>query len=318
MKDLYFLLSSSQGIALSKCYSFNTSPEPDWQVIARLVAFMSNIFPGEAEIQFSDGRHTFVSKPQATEYGSHYFITIFAEDGPLMNWKSLSGYVGFIVRTLFHQMLSDCLVQLEEKAILAIQNSTYLDTIQSDTINGDGTFESTLSSLHDAFPVLIDCLGVFEEHFIRELLVSDEEYYHNWFLPVSDYLRDWLLIDDSIFSELYVVYHLSPENEPSAIMTIDLDGLCNSEQFSEDFLIGLTEYAHSQCSSLGVNNLLRSEDWSIQLPHVLNIVTNTVTSDRCHNLDPSSSSYFAVSHFKYVRGFHLLLLTRYLILMNFH
>jgi hypothetical protein len=301
MKDLHFLLSSSQGIALSKCYSFSTSSEPEWQVIARLVAFMSNIFPGEAEIQFSDGRHTFVSKPQATEYGSHYFITIFTEDGPLMNWKSLSGYFGFVVTILFKQMLSDCLVQLEEKAILAIQNSTYLDTIQSNTINGDGTFESTLTSLHEAFPLLINCLGVFEEHFVRELLMYDEEYYHNWFLPVSDYLRDWLLTDDSIFSELYVVYHLSSDNTLSAIMTIDLDLLCNCEQFSEDLLIGLTEYAHAQCSSSpGVNNLLRGEDWSCQTSHVLNIVTTTVTSDLSDNLDPSSSSFFAVSHLKYV------------------
>lgn len=301
MKDLYFLLSSTQGIPLSKCYSFSTSSEPDWQVIARLVAFMSNIFPDEAEIQFSDGRHTFVSKPQATEYGSHYFITIFAEDGPLMKWKSLSGYAGFVVTILFQQMLSDCLVQLEEKAILAIQNSTYLDTIQSNTINGDGTFESTLSSLHDAFPVLMNCLGVFEEHFMRELLMSDEEHYHDWFLPVSDYLRDWLLTDDSIFSDLYVVYHLSPDNKLSAIKTIDSDLLCNCEQFSEDLLIGLTEYAHAQCSfSPSVNNLLRGEDWSCQISHVLNIVTTTVTSDLSDNLDPSSSSFFAVSHFKYV------------------
>lgn len=262
---------------------------------------MSNIFPDEVEIQFSDGRHTFVSKPQASEYGSHYFITIFAEDGPLMNWKSLSGYVGFVVTILFHQMLSDCLVQLEEKAILATQNSTYFDTIQSNTINGDGTFESTLTSLHDAFPVLINCLGVFEEHFMRELLMSDEEYYHSWFLPVSDYLRDWLLTDDSIFSELYVVYHLSPDNKLSAIKTIDLDLLCNCEQFSEDLLIGLTEYAHAQCSSSpGVNDLLRGEDWSCQISHVLNIVTTTVMSDLSDNLDPSSSSFFAVSHFKHV------------------
>lgn len=304
MKDLYFLLSSSQGIALSKCNSVITSPEPDWQVIARLVAVISSIFPDQAEFQFSDGLHTFFSKPQATEYGSHYFITTFAEGGLLTNDndKCLGRYIGFVVAVLFQQMLSECLAQLEEKAILAIQNSTYLDTIQSDSVNGDGSFESTHSSLHHAFPEIMDCLGVFEEHFIRELLMSDEEISHNWFLPVSDYLRDCTLINDGSFFELNVVYHLSPDDMLIPIMIRDVNGVCQCEQFSEDLRFGLTEYAHAVCSSsLCIDNLSRNQGWSCHPSHVMNITTNFSTSEDGHHFDPSVSSFFAVSHFKHVR-----------------
>ena len=308
MKNLCFLLSSSQGIALSKCYSFSTSPEPDWQVIARLVAFINNIFPDQGEIQFSDGRHTFFSIPHATEYGSHYFITVFAEDGPLLNEKCLSRYVGFVVSILFQQMLSECLAQLEEKAILAIQNSTYLDTIQSDSINGNGTFDSTHSSLHDAFPELMNCLGVFEEHFVRELLISDDDYFYNWFLPVSDYLRDWLLTNDSSLAEFYVVHRLLPDDILLPIITIDVNGMCQCEQFSEDLRFGLTEYAHAVCSfPLCMGHLLRSEGWSCHPSHVMKITTNLSTSEDGHHFDPSVSTFFAVSHFKHVRGPHLLI-----------
>ena len=315
MKDLYFLLSSPQGIALSQCYSFSTSPEPDWQVISRLVAFMSNIFPDQAEIQFSDGRHAYFTKLEATKYDSHYFITIFAEDGPLVNEMCLCRYLGSVGNILFQKMLSECLVQLEEKSVLAIQNSTYLDTIQSDSVNGDGTFEDTHSSLHDAFPTLMDCLGVFEEHFIKEVLTSDEGYSYNWFQPVSEYIGDWLLTNESSLPELYVVYRLSPNNMLFPIMTIDVNQICQCEQLSEDLRIGLTEYAHAKSSSsICANKLSLDEDWKCQPSHVLNISTTTAISEICESFDPSSGLCFAVSHFKYVCGFHLLILTYY----NFH
>ena len=314
MKDLHFLLSSSQGIALSKCYSFTTSPEPDWQVIARLIAVISSIFPDQAEFQFSDGRHTFYSKPHATEYGSYYFITIFAEGGLSIsgNGKCLGRYIGFVVTVLFQQMISKCLARLEEKAILAIQNSTYLDTIQSDSVNGDGSFESTQSSLHDAFPEIMDCLGVFEEHFIRELLMSDEEIFYKWFQTVSDYLRHCSLIDDCSFLEVNGVYLLSPDDQLIPIMVRDVTGVCQCEKFSEDLMFGLTEYAHAVCSSpLCMGHLLQNEGWSCHPSNVMNIATNLSTSEDGHHFAPSVSSFFAVSHFIHVRGSYLLILFHY-------
>lgn len=314
MKDLHFLLSSSQGIALSKCYSFTTSPEPDWQVIARLIAVISSIFPDQAEFQFSDGRHTFFAKPQAAEYGSHYFITIFAEGGLSIsdNDKCLGRYIGFVVTVLFQQMLSECLARLEEKAILAIQNSTYLDTIRSDSVNGDGSFESTQSSLNDAFPGIMDCLGVFEEHFIRELLMSDEEISYKWFQPVSDYLRDCPLTNDCSFFEISGVYQLSSDDKLIPITVRDVNGVCQREQLSEELRFGLTEYAHTVCSSpLCMGNLLHNEGWSCHPSHVMNITSNLSTSEDGHHFDPSVSSFFAASHFRNVRGSHLSISTHY-------
>lgn len=309
MKALYYLLSSSQGFPISKCNSASSTPEPNWQNIARLIAFVSNIFPKQEEIQFSDGQYTYFSKPQSLKSGCCYFVTIFTGDGPLLNLSSLSSYIGFVTSVLFQLELEECFKHLGDQIASAIQSSTYHDTIQNDSAeNGDGDYENALSSLHDIFPVLLERLSVFEEHFIRELLMSEREFYYRWFLGVSDYLNKADLSSQNCFSELYVVYHLSKDDILSSLLTVHLNQNCHNEVFIEDLRLCLLEYTRSPLStgvSLPGVNPVASTDQQ-QVSHVLNVVsshpsTNVLIND---DSDVTMCSYFAVSQFSYVSKSH--------------
>ena len=305
MKALYYLLSSSQGFPISKCNSPSTKPEPNWQNIARLIAFVSNIFPKQEEIQFSDGQYTFFSKPQSLKNGSYYFVTIFTGDGPLINLSSLSSYIGFVTSVLFQVELDECFKHLGDQNNSAIQSSTYHDTIQNDSGGGDGDYENSLSCLHDIFPVLLERLSVFEEHFIRELLMSERDFYHRWFLSVSEYLHKALLCSQNCFSELYVVYQLSKDNLLSSLLTVHRNQNCHNEVFIDDLRSSLIEYAQS-ASMRGANladpNPIDNIDQEQQVSHLLNVVTSHPSTTLLINDDGevTSGSYFAVSQFVYV------------------
>jgi hypothetical protein len=310
MKALYYLLSSSQGFPISKCNPPCSNPEPNWQNIARLIAFVSNIFPKQEEIQFSDGQYTFFSKPQSLKNGSYYFVTIFTDDGPLLNLNSLSSYIGFVTSVLFKIELEECFKHLSDLVTSAIQSSTYHDTIQNGSAGGsDGDYENALSSLHDIFPVLLERLSVFEEHFIRELLMSEKrEFYSRWFLTVSDYLHKAVLSSQNCFSELYVVYHLSKDNHLSSMLTVHLSQNWHNEDFIADLRLCLLEYTQSPLlrgANIAGVNPVPSVDQQ-QVSHVLNVVNSHPSNTVLINSDVEETigSYFAVSQFSYVSNSH--------------
>jgi hypothetical protein len=309
MKALYYLLSSTQGFPISKCHSPSSNPEPNWHNIARLIAFVSNIFPKQEEIQFSDGQYTFCSKPQSLKNGSYYFVTIFTGGGPFLNLSALSSYIGFVTSVLFKIELEECFKHLSDLVFSAIQSSTYHDTIQNDSAgSGDGDYENALSSLHDIFPVLLERLSVFEEHFIRDLLMSEKEFYHRWFLTVSDYLDKAVLSSQNCFSELYVVYHLSKDDLLSSLITVHMNQICYNESFIDDLRLCLIEYTRSPLlkgANIAGMNPVPSADQQ-QVSHVLNVVSShpSTTILLSDDGDMTLGSYFAVSKFFYVSNSH--------------
>lgn len=309
MKAIYYLLSSSQGFPISKCNTPSSNPEPNWQNIARVIAFVSNIFPKQEEIQFSDGQYTFFSKPQLQKNGAYYFVTIFTADGPLLNLSSLSSYIGFVTGVLFQIELEECLKHLGDQITSAIQSSTYHDTIQNCSAgNGDDDHENALFSLHEIFPVLLERLSVFEEHFIRELLICEREFYYRWFLPVSDYLHKADLSTQNCFSELYVVYQLSKDDILSPLLTVHRNQNCHNETFVDDLRLSLIEYARSPALNggnlAGVNPIASADQQ--QVSHVLNVVSSHPSTTTLINEDGDVTlgSYFAVSKFSYVSNSH--------------
>ena len=310
MKALYYLLSSSQGFPISKCRSPSSKPEPNWHAVARLIAFVSNIFPMQEEAQFSDGNYTYFSHPLRMANGSYYFVTVFTGDGPLVNLSSLSSYIGFVSRVLFLQELQLCFQHLEGKMASAIHNSTYKDTIQGDSADFGGDFENGLSALHDIFPNLVDGLAVFEEHFIRDLLMSERVFYYVWFLAVADYFHNSVLTSQACFSELYVVYHLTKDQPLSSLLTVHLNQNCHNEVLIEDLKSALLEYTRSSVScslySADQNSANLSPFSGMkcrpQRSHVLNTTSSNHSSATLvnDNGEVMAGCFYAVSEFIYV------------------
>lgn len=310
MKALYYLLSSSQGFPISKCKFPSSKPEPNWHTVARLIAFVSNIFPMQEEAQFSDGNYTYFSHPQLMANGSFYFITIFTGDGPLVNLSTLSSYIGFVSSVLFGHELQPCLQHLENKMASAISNSTYNDTIQGDFADLDGDFENGLSELHDIFPSLIDGLAAFEEHFIRDLLMSERVFYHVWFLAVADYFHNSVLTSQACSSELNVVYHVTKDQRLSSLLTAHLNQNCHNEVLIEDLKSALLEYTRSSVScslySADQNNAKFNPFIGVncrpQRSHMLNTSCSNFPSATLLNSygEVMAGCFYAVSEFIYV------------------
>lgn len=216
----YYLLSTSQGLPISKCcLSKNTNSLqfiPNWKNIARLVAFITDIYPIHEEFQFNNGSFTYYSKPILLKDDLLYFITLITDGNDVIHTKCiqfLCRYIGIILNILFQSSLEKCFEYLKQRTTKLIQSNTFTDTIHTDDDVGDDNNESNSTAdseitdlLLDVFPESIDFLGVFQEHFISGyipiLLSNHKEYFKAWFYPIinypiSKYFSDFNSQDDS-------------------------------------------------------------------------------------------------------------------------
>jgi hypothetical protein len=188
MVSIFYLLSSSQGLTISRCCLNSSQDQPNWINIARLVAFVANIFRNENEFHFNDGNLTFFTYQQPLEDGSHYFVTFFT-DNDTVNLSSLSRYVAITSTILFQPLLGAISKQLEERTLKQIQSNTYHDTIQNGEINDDCDYSDPQHELYDDFHNLMGILTAFEEHLIRRLLVSETNISVSLFHLIESYFH---------------------------------------------------------------------------------------------------------------------------------
>jgi len=191
-----YLLSSSQGLPISKYCLRSSRHQPNWINIARLVAFVSNIFLNENEFYFNDGNLTFFSYQQPLKDGSCYFVTFFSNNDTV-NLSSLSRYVAITSTILFQPILESFSRRLEERTSKQIQSNTYHDTIQDGEINDDVDYSDPQHELYDHHD-LMDILAVFEEHFIRRLLVSEADISVTLFHFIESYFQDFSLRKENV------------------------------------------------------------------------------------------------------------------------
>jgi hypothetical protein len=192
MVSTSYLLSSSQGLPISKYCLNSCRHPPNWINIARLVAFVANIFLNENEYHFNDGNLTFYSYQQPLKDGSYYFVTFFT-DNDTNNLSSLSRYVAITSTILFQPLLEAFSRRLEERTSKQIQSNTYHDTIQNGESNDDFDYSDPQHELYDQFRDLMDILTVFEEQFIRRLLVSEANITVTLFHFIGSYFQDVIL-----------------------------------------------------------------------------------------------------------------------------
>jgi hypothetical protein len=233
MKSIYFLLSSSEGIPISKCCSSSSQSEPNWQNIARLIAFIANIFPDQEESQFNDGKLTYYSYPQPMQKGSYYFVTFFTDDGAI-NLSSLSKYVGIVSSILFQSVLEECFKYLESRMSNLISNSTYQHTLENDAEDENFNDADPQHQLYEFSPHLMDTLQVFEEHFIHTVLVSGEKLFVPWFRSITNYS------DCEPFSSLVVL--LSNDEPVLSLISASLNFDGDPEIMSKELQSALITY----------------------------------------------------------------------------
>jgi hypothetical protein len=240
MVSIFYLLSSSQGLTISKCCLNSSQDQPNWIDIARLVAFVANIFLNENEFHFHDGNLTFFTYQQPLEDGSYYFVTFFT-DNDTVNLSSLSRYVAITSTILFQPLLGAFSKQLEERTLKQIRSNTYHDTIQNGEINDDCDYSDPQHELYDDFHNLMGILTVFEEHLIRRLLVSETNISVSLFHLIESYFH-------KVFPRKGNVDKKNFETSPQKISVLSL-----SDQ-------GIPFRILSNYDNLSVSNIIVNED----------------------------------------------------------
>ena len=240
MSSLYYLLSSSEGYPISKCCFNNKLQEPNWKSIARLIAFIANIFPKREATQFSDGNRTFFCQPQETATGACFFVTLFTEDGDSTDLSSLCRYIGYVISRLFQASLEECLSFLKGRMSDLVQKSTYQDTLQEDSVSdaGDSHNDKVLQLGNSS---IMESLNAFEEHFIVELLLIGQSFSQHWFSPILDYCSKVAIAPEKQSVKICAAFNVSAEGLLSKLFSnFDLEN--HSGCSYEDLEMALLQY----------------------------------------------------------------------------
>lgn len=288
MSSLSYLLSSAEGFPLSK-HSLNTKPQDtNWRSIARLIAFIASIFPKREAIQFSDGNRTYFSQPQETANGVSYFVTLFIGDGDSMDLSSLCRYIGYVTTTLFQVSLEECFRHLKERMSDLILTSTCQDTLQEDIVSdsGDAGNQDMLflgSSLN-----VLECLNVFEEHFIPELLLKGQTFCQHWFCPILDYCDNVVAASEKCLIEMCSVFIVLADDVLSQLFS-SVDMQHQSRLVEKDLESVLLEY-HSIIRPTN-NYQEKDRDREMCVNSTFDFV---LTADNSHLLRISEAKYSSV------------------------
>ena len=210
MSSLYYLLSSPEGFPLSKCCFNNKLRDPNWKSIARLIAFIANIFPKHEATQFSDSNRTFFCQPQETATGECFFVTLFTEDGNSTDFSSLGRYIGYVISRLFQSSLEECFSFLKGRMSDLIQKSTYQETLQEDSVSDTENSYNERDLLLGGFSIL-ESLNAFEEHFIVELLLIGQSFCQHWFSPVLHYCSKVVIASERNSVKICAVFNVSAD-----------------------------------------------------------------------------------------------------------